>query len=123
VAASTRPGRHARIGFDGSNSRPYPAIGGVLADMGMLRRDDLTWPAIRDWLKRNPQQGRDVMRKNRRYIFQGHPASAAAGSEGVSLTASAASRSTRCSPTAPIWIDTSRPVAGSRARPGSIVTC
>ena len=52
------------LGFDGSNNRPYTAIGGVLADMGVMRRDEVTWPAIRDWLKRNPQQSREVMRKN-----------------------------------------------------------
>jgi membrane-bound lytic murein transglycosylase A len=57
------------IGFDGSNNRPYTAIGGVLADKGVMRRDEANWPAIRDWLKRNPQDGREVMRKNERYIF------------------------------------------------------
>jgi membrane-bound lytic murein transglycosylase A len=61
------------IGFDGSNNRPYTAIGGVLADMGVMRREDVNWPAIRDWLKRNPDKGRDVMRKNERYIFSRTP--------------------------------------------------
>jgi len=107
------------LGFDGSNNRPYTAIGGVLADMGVLRRDDVTWPAIRDWLKRNPQQGREVMRKNERYIFfKDTRSSAAAGSEGVSLTAE---RSLAIDPVftpygTPIWIDTARPVA---SKPGA----
>ncbi len=107
------------LGFDGSNNRPYTAIGGVLADMGVLRRDDVTWPAIRDWLKRNPQQGREVMRKNERYIFfKDTRSSAAAGSEGVSLTAQ---RSLAIDPVftpygTPIWIDTARPVA---SKPGA----
>ena len=57
------------LGFDGSNNRPYTAIGNVLVEMGVMQKDDVTWPAIRDWLKRNPQQARDVMRKNERYIF------------------------------------------------------
>jgi len=35
------------IGFDGSNNRPYTAIGGVLADMGVMPREDANWPAIR----------------------------------------------------------------------------
>ena len=107
------------LGFDGSNNRPYTAIGGVLADMGVLRRDDVTWPAIRDWLKRNPQQGRDVMRKNERYIFfRDTRSSAAAGSEGVSLTAQRSlAVDTMFTPYGtPIWIDTSRPVAG---KPGA----
>src|SRR5260370_26108883 len=104
------------LGFDGSNNRPYTAIGGVLADMGVLRRDDVTWPAIRDWLKRNPQQGREVMRKNERYIFfKDTRSSAAAGSEGVSLTAQ---RSLAIDPVftpygTPIWLDAARPVGST----------
>ena len=110
------------LGFDGSNNRPYTAIGGVLADMGVMRREDVTWPAIRDWLKRNPQQGREVMRKNERYIFFKDTKSAAAtGSEGVPLTAQR-SLAVDVSFTpfgTPIWIDTVRPVAG---KPGATET-
>ena len=108
------------IGFDGSNNRPYTAIGGVLADMGVMHKDEAHWPAIRDWLKRHPQQGREVMRKNERYIFfKDTRTSAAAGSEGVALTAQ---RSLAVDPAftpygTPIWIDTQRPVAG---RAGSL---
>jgi len=107
------------LGFDGSNNRPYTAIGGVLADMGVIRRDEITWPAIRDWLKRNPQQGREVMRKNERYIFfKDTRSGAATGSEGVPLTAQ---RSLAVDVVftpfgTPIWIDTLRPVAG---KPGA----
>ena len=108
------------IGFDGSNNRPYTAIGGVLADMGVMQREDANWPAIRNWLKRNPQKGRDVMRKNERYIFfKDTRSTAAAGSQGVPLTAQ---RSLAVDPRftpygTPIWIDTQRPVIG---KPGQV---
>jgi len=108
------------IGFDGSNNRPYTAIGGVLAEMGVMRRDEANWPAIRDWLKRNPQDGREVMRKNERYIFfKDTRSSAAAGSEGVPLTAQRSlAVDTKFTPYGtPIWIDTQRPVA---AKAGSL---
>jgi membrane-bound lytic murein transglycosylase A len=104
------------IGYDGSNNRPYTAIGNVLADMNVMRKDEVHWPAIRDWLKRHPQQGREVMRKDERYIFfKDTRTSAAAGSQGVPLTAQ---RSLAVDPVftpygTPIWIDTQRPVAGS----------
>ena len=107
------------LGFDGSNNRPYTAIGSVLAEMGVMKRDDVTWPAIRDWLKRNPVKGREVMRRNERYIFFKDTKSAVAtGSEGVPLTAQ---RSLAVDPTftpygTPIWIDTSRPLL---AKPGA----
>jgi membrane-bound lytic murein transglycosylase A len=107
------------LGFDASNNRPYTAIGGVLADMGVLNRETITWPAIRDWLTRHPQQGRDVMRKNERYVFfKDTRTNMAAGSEGVALTAQ---RSIAIDPTftpygTPIWIETTRPVVG---KPGA----
>jgi len=108
------------IGFDGSNNRPYTAIGGVLADMGVIRRDEANWPAIRNWLKRHPDKGREVMRKNERYIFfKDTRSTAAAGSQGVPLTAQ---RSLAVDPRftpygTPIWIDTQRPVIG---KPGQV---
>jgi len=102
------------LGFDGSNNRPYTAIGAVLVEMGVMKKEEATWPAIRDWLKRNPQQARDVMRRNERYIFfRDTRTSAPIGAEGVVLTAQ---RSMAIDPTitpygTPIWIDTKRPVA------------
>ena len=107
------------LGFDGSNNRTYTAIGNTLVEMGVLRREQVTWPAIRDWLKRNPQQGRDVMRKNERYIFfKDTKATAAAGAQGVALTAQ---RSLAVDPIytpygTPVWIDTGRPVL---SKPGA----
>jgi membrane-bound lytic murein transglycosylase A len=103
------------LGFDGSNNRPYTAIGNTLVEMGVLQKDKVTWPAIRDWLKRNPIKGRDVMRKNERYIFFKDTKSAAAtGSEGVPLTAQRSlAVDTMFTPFGtPIWIETTRPVTG-----------
>jgi membrane-bound lytic murein transglycosylase A len=102
------------LAFDGSNNRPYTAIGSVLVEMGVMPKEAVTWPAIRDWLKRNPQQARDVMRKNERYIFFKDTKSASAsGAEGVPLTAqrSLAVDVTLTPFGTPIWIDTVRPVA------------
>jgi len=103
------------LGFDGSNNRPYTAIAAVLAEMGVMKREDATWPAIRDWLKRNPQQARDVMRKNERYIFfKDTRRSAPTGAEGVVLTAQRSiAIDTAFTPFGtPVWIDAARPVAG-----------
>ena len=102
------------LGFDGSNNRPYTTIGNVLIEMGVLQKGSATWPAIRDWLKRNPQQARDVMRKNERYIFfKDTKTASVAGAEGVALTAqrSLAVDTTLTPYGTPIWIDTVRPVA------------
>jgi membrane-bound lytic murein transglycosylase A len=107
------------IGFDGSNNRPYTALSNVLAEMGVMKKDEATWPAIRDWLKRHPQQGREVMRRNERYIFfKDTKATVASGSEGVPLSAQRSlAVDTSFTPFGtPIWIDTHRPVAG---KPGA----
>lgn len=101
------------LGYDGTNNRPYTAVGAVLVEMGVMKKEDATWPAIRDWMKRNPQQARDVMRRNERYVFfKDTRTSAPIGAEGVVLTAQ---RSMAVDPTftpygTPIWIDTKRPV-------------
>jgi len=103
------------LGFDGSNNRPYTAIGNVLVEMGVLQKDKVTWPAIRDWLKRNPDKAREVMRRNERYIFfKDTKTNAATGAEGAPLTAQRSMAvDTGFTPFGtPIWIDTSRPVIG-----------
>jgi membrane-bound lytic murein transglycosylase A len=102
------------LSYDGSNNRPYTALANVLIEMGVLKKEDATWPNIRDWLKRNPQQAREVMRKNERYIFFNDSKSpSASGSEGVTLTAqrSLAVDLIFTPYGTPIWIDTTRPVA------------
>jgi membrane-bound lytic murein transglycosylase A len=102
------------LSYDGSNNRPYTALANVLIEMGVMKKEDATWPNIRDWLKRHPQEAREVMRKNERYIFFKDSKSAgASGSEGVTLTAqrSLAVDLTFTPYGTPIWIDTMRPVA------------
>ena len=41
----------------------------MLIDMGALAREDVTMASIRDWLRANPDRARDVMAKNRSFIF------------------------------------------------------
>src|SRR5260370_16733297 len=95
--------------------------------MGVMQKDAVTWPAIRDWLKRNPQQARDVMRTNERYIFfKDTKSQSASGSEGVPLTAQSTLtphvtltpfRTPICIHTLPPVARTPRPAAPSRPLP------
>ncbi|MCA0302599.1 MAG: MltA domain-containing protein [Proteobacteria bacterium] len=102
------------LGFDGSNNRPYTAVGNVLLEMGVFKsKEEATWPAIRDWMKRNPTQAREVMRKNERYIFfRDTRTGGAIGAEGVQITAQRSlAVDTAFTPYGtPVWIDTVRPV-------------
>ena len=105
------------LSYDGSNNQPYTALADVLGEMGIMKKEDATWPMIRDWLKRHPQQAREVMRKDQRYIFfKDSKSPSASGSEGVTLTAqrSLAADLTFTPYGTPIWIDTVRPVARRR---------
>ncbi|MBL8675337.1 MAG: MltA domain-containing protein, partial [Rhodospirillales bacterium] len=108
-----------RLGFDGTNNRPYTAIGKVLVDEGALKREEATWPAIRRWLQQNPARAREIMRKNERYVFFRDTGKAGAtGAQGVALTSG---RSMAVDPSfvgygVPIYIDTERPAPG---KPGN----
>lgn len=107
-----------RLGFDGTNNRPYTALAKVLIDEGALKADDATWPAIRNWLKNNPTRARETMRRNERYVFFKDTGGAGAvGAQGVALTSG---RSMAVDPAfvpygLPIYIDTTRP---SQGKPG-----
>jgi membrane-bound lytic murein transglycosylase A len=62
-------GGRVRIGYAAQNGHPYVAIGRVLADQGALALDAITWPAIRDWLDRNPTEAGKLLRANPSYVF------------------------------------------------------
>ncbi|MFP5405127.1 MAG: murein transglycosylase A, partial [Gammaproteobacteria bacterium] len=85
-----RDGATLRVGFADHNGQPYRAIGAELVARGALRREDVDAPAIRAWLRAHPEQAREVMRSNPRYIFfresRVPPDAGPPGSMGVPLT-------------------------------------
>ncbi len=62
-------GSHVRVGYAGRNGRRYTSIGRELVAMGAMPLEDVTAPAIREWLKAHPVAGRDVMNKNESFVF------------------------------------------------------
>jgi membrane-bound lytic murein transglycosylase A len=58
-----------RVGYAGQNGRDYVAIGRLLRDRGVLPSGGASMPAIKDWLRANPDQGRELMRENLSYVF------------------------------------------------------
>ncbi len=101
-----------RLGFDGTNNRVYTALGRVLIEEGGLKPDEVTWPAIRAWLQKNPGKARETMRKNERYVFfKDMRGGGAVGAQGVALTSG---RSMAVDPAfvpygLPIYVETTRP--------------
>ena len=58
-----------RIGYAGQNGRDYVAIGRLLRDRGILPPGGANMQAIKDWIRANPDQGRELMRENLSYVF------------------------------------------------------
>ena len=58
-----------RVGYAGQNGRDYIAIGKLLRDRGILPSGGASMQAIKDWIRANPDQGRELMRENLSYVF------------------------------------------------------
>ena len=58
-----------RVGYAGQNGRDYVAIGRLLRDRGILPPGGASMQSIKDWIRANPDQGRELMRENLSYIF------------------------------------------------------
>lgn len=58
-----------RIGYAGQNGRDYVAIGRLLRDRGILPPGGANMQSIKDWIRANPEQGRELMRENLSYVF------------------------------------------------------
>ncbi len=110
-----------RLAFAGHNERPYQSVGRWLIDQGELTRDGASWPAIRDWARRNPLRLNEMLWVNPRLVFFKEeplpdPGQGPRGAQGVPLTAE---RSIAVDPRSipygtPVWLDTTEP---STARP------
>jgi membrane-bound lytic murein transglycosylase A len=76
-----------RLGYAGKNGHRYTAIGRVLMEMGALDREEVSMQSIRAWLAANPEKAREVMARNRSYVFFRELAGEGPiGAEGVVLT-------------------------------------
>jgi membrane-bound lytic murein transglycosylase A len=58
-----------RVGYAGQNGRDYVAIGRLLRDRGVLPPGGASMQSIKDWIRANPDQGRELMRENLSYVF------------------------------------------------------
>jgi peptidoglycan lytic transglycosylase A len=84
-------GRMLRVTYAGQNGQPYTAIGRTLIAQGALKREDVSLPTIRAWLRAHPDKARAVMETDASFVFfREEPIADRAlgppGTEGVSLT-------------------------------------
>lgn len=103
----------ARVGVGGHNGLGYVPIGRVLIDSGKIAREQLSMQAVRDWLRANPAEARELMQRNPRYVFfreiaGGGPHDGPIGAQGVALTPGRSlAVDRRFVPLGvPVWLDT-----------------
>ena len=85
-------GTRRRIAYAGTNGHSYFAMGRRLVALGAFTPEEVTMPAIRDWLAANPDRAPEVMRENASYVFfrwleERQGAGGPVGAQGVPLTA------------------------------------
>jgi membrane-bound lytic murein transglycosylase A len=112
-------GRVVRVGFAATNGLPFTAIGRVLLDEGKVAPGGASVQGIREWLRANPAEAQEIMRRNRRFtFFRIIEGDGPIGGHGVPLTPG---RSLAVDPAflplgAPLWLDTTWPGSGDPLR-------
>jgi membrane-bound lytic murein transglycosylase A len=80
-------GGSVQIGYAGQNGREYVGIGRLLRDRGILPPGGANMQSIKDWIRANPEQGRELMIENLSYIFfKEIPGSSPIGALNVPIT-------------------------------------
>jgi membrane-bound lytic murein transglycosylase A len=81
-------GGTVRVGYDGSNGKPYVAVGRLLIERGELPRERVTMTSIRAWMRAHPQEGAALRRDNPSFVFfREITGDGPVGAERVALTA------------------------------------
>ena len=58
-----------RVGYGGANGHDYRSIGQELVRRGVYSAHQVSAQVIRNWVKRNPVDGADLLRHNPSYVF------------------------------------------------------
>ncbi len=62
-------GQIMRVGYGGSNGQNYRSVGQELIRRGIYTRHQVSAQVIRNWVKRNPVEGPDLLRYNPSFVF------------------------------------------------------
>ena len=105
-------GSMIRVGYGGSNGQSYRSIGQELVRRGVYKAHQVSAQVIKNWVRRNPVDGEDLLYHNPSYVFfrvvDSIPASA--GPLGAMNRSVTAMRSVAIDPAfmplgAPVWIE------------------
>ena len=120
IQGSTRvkldTGKLLRLNYIASNGQPYTPVGKFLIDRGIVSKEEMSMDKIRDFMEANPEEGRELRRKNRSFVFFQETELGAhdecIGAQGVPLTPGrslAVDKRIHVYGT-PIWIDANFPI-------------
>jgi membrane-bound lytic murein transglycosylase A len=120
IQGSTRvkldTGQMLRLNYDAHNGLPYTAVGKFLIDRGIVSKEEMSMDKIRQFMEANPEEGKELRRKNRSFVFFREVAlgehDECIGAQGVPLTAGrslAMDKSIHVYGT-PFWIEAQLPI-------------
>jgi membrane-bound lytic murein transglycosylase A len=120
IQGSTRvkldTGKLLRLNYVASNGQPYTPVGKFLIDRGIVSKEEMSMDKIREFMESNPDEGKELRRKNRSFVFFQETALGAqdecVGAQGVALTPGrslAVDKHIHVYGT-PIWVDATLPI-------------
>lgn len=62
-------GGFLRVGYGGANNHPYRSIGKELVRRGVYYAHQVSAQVIKNWIRRNPREGEDLLYHNPSYVF------------------------------------------------------
>lgn len=62
-------GSYIRVGYRGANGHPYRSIGVELVQRGIYQPHQVSAEVIKNWVRRNPDAGRELLFHNPSYVF------------------------------------------------------
>ena len=62
-------GSGLRVGYAAKNGHEYSSVGLEMERRGLLPRSKLSAGSIKSWVRRNPQQGLELLKVNKSYVF------------------------------------------------------
>jgi membrane-bound lytic murein transglycosylase A len=110
-----KSGQIVRVGFAGTNERPYISIGKAMVDAGIMTKEQASLQSIRAYLDAHPDEIDAWLHKNPRYVFfKEQAASSVEGPVGALQVPLTPGRSIAVDPAfvplgLPVWLDTTRP--------------
>lgn len=117
AAIKLNTGETTRLSYHGTNGHPYTPIGRVLVEKKLMKKEEVSMQSIREWLKNNPAQAKDIMLRNESFVFFSEiTGDGPVGAQGVVLTPG---RSLAVDPAfisygTPIWLDAEHPLKQSQ---------